>query len=48
MLCDDKIQLCARDTQEEVTREEVGNWGMMVENFTTEIPWSKLHFVPDD
>ncbi|TRZ14446.1 hypothetical protein HGM15179_012658 [Zosterops borbonicus] len=48
VLCDDKIQLCARDTQEKVTREEFGNWDMIVENFTTEIPWSKLRFVSDD
>lgn len=48
LLCDDEIQLCARDSQEVVTREEVGNWDMVVGNFTTETLWSKLHFVSDD
>lgn len=48
MLCDDEIQICARDTRGEVTRGEVGNWDMAGGNFTTEAPWSKLHFESSD
>lgn len=29
LLCDDEIQICARDTRGEVTRGEVGNWEMV-------------------
>lgn len=41
MLCDDKIQISARDTRGEVGNPDMGN-------FTIETPWSKLRFVSND